>query len=124
MWLLDRRRSDVVAGYSVMPTREVDLVVHKEPLDYRDGFREPFDPGGSSIKREPSLFVFGSDGPSTQAELKTSVSQEISGRGFARDQDRVDLRRFSGEGLAHSADHFSNCAGLVKSRAEWRRTGL
>ena len=37
---------------------------------------------------------------------------------------RVDLRRFSGEGLAHSAAIFSNCAGLVKSRAEWRRTGL
>jgi hypothetical protein len=36
----------------------------------------------------------------------------------------LDLRRFSGEGLAHSAAIFSNCAGLVKSRAEWRRTGL
>ena len=37
---------------------------------------------------------------------------------------RLDLRRFSGEALGHSAATFSNCTGLVKSRAEWRRTGL
>ena len=36
----------------------------------------------------------------------------------------LDLRRFSGEALGHSAAIFSNCTGLVKSRAEWRRTGL
>jgi hypothetical protein len=36
----------------------------------------------------------------------------------------VDLRRFSREALGHSAAIFSNCAGLVNSRAEWRRTGL
>ena len=36
----------------------------------------------------------------------------------------LDLRRFSGEGLGHSAACFSNCAGLAKSKAEWRRTGL
>ena len=33
----------------------------------------------------------------------------------------LDLRRFSGEEFAHSAAIFSNCAGLVKSRPEWRR---
>lgn len=36
----------------------------------------------------------------------------------------LNLRRFSGEALDHSAACFSNCAGLAKSRAEWRRTGL
>ena len=36
----------------------------------------------------------------------------------------VDLRRFSGEALGQPAACFSNCAGLEKSRAEWRRTGL
>jgi hypothetical protein len=41
-----------------------------------------------------------------------------------RDKRAVDLPRFSGEALDHSAAVFSNCAGLVKSRAEWRRTGL
>ena len=35
--------------------------------------------------------------------------------------DGLDLPRFSGEALAHSAAVFSNCAGLVKSRAECRR---
>jgi len=37
---------------------------------------------------------------------------------------KVDLLRFDGEALGHSAACFSNCAGLVQSRAEWRRTGL
>ena len=36
----------------------------------------------------------------------------------------MELRRFSGEALGHLAAVFSNCTGLVKSRAEWRRTGL
>ena len=36
----------------------------------------------------------------------------------------LDLRRFSGEALGQPAACFSNCAGLEKSRAEWRRTGL
>jgi len=36
----------------------------------------------------------------------------------------VDVPRFSREALGHSATVFSNRAGLVKSRAEWRRTGL
>ncbi len=36
----------------------------------------------------------------------------------------LELRRFSGEALGHLAAVFSNCTGLVKSRAEWRRTGL
>ena len=36
----------------------------------------------------------------------------------------LDLPRFSGEGLGHSAAIFSNCTGLVQSRAEWRRAGL
>jgi hypothetical protein len=30
----------------------------------------------------------------------------------------LDLLRFSGEALGHSAASFSNCTGLVKSRAE------
>jgi hypothetical protein len=37
---------------------------------------------------------------------------------------QLDLRRFSGEALGQPAACFSNCAGLAKSRAEWRRTGL
>lgn len=36
----------------------------------------------------------------------------------------VDLPRFGGEALGQSAAIFSNCAGLVKSSAEWRRMGL
>ena len=36
----------------------------------------------------------------------------------------MDVPRFSREALGHSATVFSNRAGLVKSRAEWRRTGL
>ena len=36
----------------------------------------------------------------------------------------LDLPRFSREALGHSATVFSNSVGLVKSRAEWRRTGL
>jgi hypothetical protein len=36
----------------------------------------------------------------------------------------LDLPRFSGEALAHLAACFSKRAGLVKLRAEWRRTGL
>jgi hypothetical protein len=36
----------------------------------------------------------------------------------------LELRRLSGEALSHSAAVFSNYTGLVKSRAEWRRTGL
>ena len=36
----------------------------------------------------------------------------------------LDLPHFSGEALLHSAVAFSNRTGLVKSRAEWRRTGL
>ena len=35
----------------------------------------------------------------------------------------VDLLQFSGEALGQAAI-FSNCAGLVKSSAEWRRMGL
>ena len=42
----------------------------------------------------------------------------------ARADIELDLPRFSREALGHSATVFSNCAGLVKSRAEWRRTGL
>jgi hypothetical protein len=42
----------------------------------------------------------------------------------ARQIRDLDLPRYSGEGLGHSAAIFSNCTGLVKSRAEWRRTGL
>ena len=37
---------------------------------------------------------------------------------------RLDLPRFGGEASGHSALVFSNCAGLLKSRAECRRTGL
>ena len=36
----------------------------------------------------------------------------------------VDLRHFSGERLAGYATRLSNCTGLRKSSAEWRRTGL
>ena len=36
----------------------------------------------------------------------------------------VDLLRFSGEALGQVRAIFSNCAGLVKSSAEWRRMGL
>ena len=36
----------------------------------------------------------------------------------------VDLLRFSGEASGQSAANFSNRFGLVKSRAEWRLTGL
>ena len=36
----------------------------------------------------------------------------------------LDLSRFSGEALGQVVATFSNCAGLVKSSAEWRRTGL
>jgi hypothetical protein len=36
----------------------------------------------------------------------------------------MDLLRFSGEALDQLAAIFSNWAGLVKSSAEWRRTGL
>ena len=36
----------------------------------------------------------------------------------------LDLPRFSGEALAHLAACFAKRAGLVKLRAEWRRTGL
>ena len=36
----------------------------------------------------------------------------------------VDLLRKSGEALAHLAACFAKRAGLVKLRAEWRRTGL
>ena len=39
-------------------------------------------------------------------------------------EGHLELRRFSGEALGHLAAVFSNCTGLVKSRAEWRRTGL
>jgi hypothetical protein len=39
-------------------------------------------------------------------------------------QGVVDLPRFSREVLGHSPTVFSNSVGLVKSRAEWRRTGL
>jgi hypothetical protein len=83
MRLLDRKRSDAMAGNSVVLTLERDLITFEECFDDRHGFREPLDPGGPPIKREPSLFVFGSDRPSTQAELKTSFSQEVSSRGFA-----------------------------------------
>jgi transposase-like protein len=36
----------------------------------------------------------------------------------------VDLPQFSGEALDQLAATFSNWAGLMKSSAEWRRTGL
>jgi CPA1 family monovalent cation:H+ antiporter len=36
----------------------------------------------------------------------------------------LDLRRFSGERLASYAARLSNCIGLRKPSAEWRRTGL
>ena len=36
----------------------------------------------------------------------------------------LDLVRFNGEVLDQLAAIFSNWAGLVKSSAEWRRTGL
>jgi transposase-like protein len=36
----------------------------------------------------------------------------------------VDLLRFGGEALVQLAAILSNWAGLVKSSAEWRRTGL
>ena len=38
--------------------------------------------------------------------------------------DELDLPRFSGEPLAYLAACLSNAAGLTKSSAEWRRTGL
>jgi len=36
----------------------------------------------------------------------------------------LDLLRESGEALGQAAAIFASCAGLVKSSAEWRRTGL
>ncbi len=46
----------------------------------------------------------------------------LSGRGSSPRQ--WDLSRFSGEALGQVTAIFSNCAGLMKSSAEWRRTGL
>jgi hypothetical protein len=37
---------------------------------------------------------------------------------------RLDLRHFSGEHFGQFTASLSNFAGLVKSSAEWRRTGL
>ena len=42
----------------------------------------------------------------------------------AKDPERLDLLRFSGEASGQSAANLSNRFGLVKSRAEWRLTGL
>ena len=36
----------------------------------------------------------------------------------------LDFRRFSGERLGSYAARLSNCIGLRKPSAEWRRTGL
>ena len=38
--------------------------------------------------------------------------------------EQLDLPRFCGEALGQVASIFSNCTGLVKSSAEWRRMGL
>ena len=67
--------------------------------------------------------------------LRRSVFGRLAGYEDVNDAARVcrdpgdalgglDLRRFSGEALGQPAACFSNCAGLEKSRAEWRRTGL
>ena len=45
-------------------------------------------------------------------------------RGEVAHRGNVDLSRFSGEALGQVMAIFSNCAGLVKSSAEWRLTGL
>ena len=52
-------------------------------------------------------------------EFKLKAVKLVRDRGVA-----VDLPRFCGEALGEVAAIFSNCAGLVKSSAEWRRMGL
>ena len=68
----------------------------------------------------------------TQAarEARAWVARLTSGSATQADADALairrslDLRHFSGERLAGYATRLSNCTGLRKSSAEWRRTGL
>ena len=57
--------------------------------------------------------------PTGKQWTQANIGSALAGREIA-----LELRRFSGEALGHLAAVFSNCTGLVKSRAEWRRTGL
>ena len=57
----------------------------------------------------------------TAARPSTPISAALCRKAAAR---KVDLLRFSGEASGQSAANFSNRFGLVKSRAEWRLTGL
>ena len=60
----------------------------------------------------------------TERRLLRGTEEHMLADGKRQWKKRLDLRRFSGEALGQPAACFSNCAGLEKSRAEWRRTGL
>ena len=89
MRLLDRKRSDGVAGYSIMLAGEnYPLAAEKTFYDiYSLG--QPIDPDGTSIKVYAKLFIFGSDAAGAEAKFKSSICQEVDRRGFTSDKHGV-----------------------------------
>src|SRR6266480_7183350 len=84
---LDRKRVDRMAGHTIVPTGEGDLLALEQSLDDGDCLRQPLDPGGARVEREPRLVVLGLRPPSAEAELEPAIGQEVHRRGLARDHD-------------------------------------
>ena len=86
MGLLDRQRSDGVAGYSIMLACESYLLAAEKTLYDRYSLGQPFDPDGASIKVQANLFIFRSDAASAEPKFKSSICQQIDRRGFTSDK--------------------------------------
>ena len=82
MRLLDWKRSDGVAGYSIMLARESYLLAAEKTLYDGYSLGQPFDPDGASIKVQANLFIFRSDAASAEPKFKSPISQNIDRRSF------------------------------------------
>src|SRR5689334_24197666 len=82
MRLLDRNRSDGVAGYSIMLACESYPLAAEKTLYDSHSLGQPFNPDDTSIKIQANLFIFRSDAASAEPKFKSSICQEIDRRGF------------------------------------------
>jgi hypothetical protein len=86
MGFLDWKRSDGVAGHSIMLAREGHLFASEKAFYGCHRLSQPIDPDGTSIQVQANLVVFRLNAASAQTEFKSSVHQEIDRRSFTSDQ--------------------------------------
>ncbi|HET6234161.1 MAG TPA: hypothetical protein VFE41_04195 [Acetobacteraceae bacterium] len=78
-----------MAGHTIVPTREGDLLAVEQTLDDGDRLGQPLNPGAPAIEAQPGLLIFRLDAAGAQAELEPSVREKVDRRGFTRDQNRM-----------------------------------